>query len=212
MLGERTTEEIKMAVGSAYPSPGEPHAEIRGRNLVSGLPKTIVICAEEVRHAIQGPVSTIVDIIETTLDKCPPELAGDIMDRGITLTGGGALLRGLDKRLREETGCRSTWPEIRWSRSCSARASALRTSMPSGRCWYRTGAGSGSARGPAHQGTSHRLAPSARSPRSGPICAARDAQSERCVLCRAVIGVTGERAYFNCREFPGGTSSDGGRR
>jgi rod shape-determining protein MreB len=104
MLGERTAEEIKMAVGSAYPSPGEPHAEIRGRDLVSGLPKTIVICAEEVRHAIQGPVSTIVDIIETTLDKCPPELAGDIMDRGITLTGGGALLRGLDKRLREETG------------------------------------------------------------------------------------------------------------
>ena len=104
MLGERTAEEIKMAVGSAYPSPGEPHAEIRGRNLVSGLPKTIVICAEEVRHAIQGPVSTIVDIIETTLDKCPPGVTGDIMDRGITLTGGGALLRGLDKRLREETG------------------------------------------------------------------------------------------------------------
>jgi rod shape-determining protein MreB and related proteins len=104
MLGERTAEEIKMAVGSAYPSPDEPHAEIRGRDLVSGLPKTIVICAEEVRHAIQGPVSTVVDIVKTTLDKCPPELAGDIMDRGIALTGGGALLRGLDERLREETG------------------------------------------------------------------------------------------------------------
>jgi rod shape-determining protein MreB len=104
MLGERTAEQIKMAVGSAYPSPDEPHAEIRGRDLVSGLPKTIVICAEEIRHAIHGSVSTIVDIIKTTLDKCPPELAGDIMDRGITLTGGGALLRGLDKRLGEETG------------------------------------------------------------------------------------------------------------
>jgi rod shape-determining protein MreB len=104
MLGERTAEEIKIAVGSACPSPDEPHAEIRGRDLVSGLPKTIVIGAEEIRHAIQGPVSTIVDIIKTTLDKSPPELAGDIMDRGITLTGGGALLRGLDKRLREETG------------------------------------------------------------------------------------------------------------
>jgi len=104
MLGERTAEEIKMAVGSAYPSPDEPHAEIRGRDLVSGLPKTIVICAEEVRHAIQGPVSTVVDIVKTTLDKSPPELAGDIMDRGIALTGGGALLRGLDERLREETG------------------------------------------------------------------------------------------------------------
>jgi rod shape-determining protein MreB and related proteins len=103
-LGERTAEEIKMTVGSARPSPGEPRAEIRGRDLVRGLPKTIVIGAEEVRHAIQGPVSTVVDIIKTTLDKCPPELAGDIMDRGITLTGGGALLRGLDERLREETG------------------------------------------------------------------------------------------------------------
>src|SRR6202043_3623439 len=81
MLGERTAEEIKMAVGSACPSPDEPHAEIRGRDLVSGLPKTIVICAEEVRHAIQGPVSTVGEIVKTTLDKCPPELAGDVMDR-----------------------------------------------------------------------------------------------------------------------------------
>jgi rod shape-determining protein MreB len=104
LLGERTAEEIKMAVGSAYPSPDEPHTEIRGRDLVSGLPKTIVISAEEVRHAIQGPVSTVADIVKTTLDKCPPELAGDVMDRGIALTGGGALLRGLDERLREETG------------------------------------------------------------------------------------------------------------
>ncbi len=104
MLGERTAEEIKMAIGSACPSPDEPHAEIRGRDLVSGLPKTIVISAEEVRHAIQGPVSIIADIVKTTLDKCPPELAGDVMDRGIALTGGGALLRGLDERLREETG------------------------------------------------------------------------------------------------------------
>ena len=104
MLGERTAEEIKMAIGSACPSPDEPHTEIRGRNPVSGLPKTIVIGAGEVRHAIQGPVSAVVDIVKTTLDKCPPELAGDVMDRGIALTGGGALLRGLDERLREETG------------------------------------------------------------------------------------------------------------
>ncbi len=104
MLGERTAEQIKMAIGSAYPSPDEPHTEIRGRDLVSGLPKTIVIGAEEVRHAIQGPVSTVVDIVKTTLDTCPPELAGDVMDSGIALTGGGALLGGLDERLREETG------------------------------------------------------------------------------------------------------------
>jgi rod shape-determining protein MreB len=104
MLGERTAEEIKMAIGSAFPMPDEPHAEIRGRDLVSGLPKTIVVSAEEIRKAIEEPVNAIVDAVKTTLDKCPPELSGDIMDRGIVLTGGGALLRGLDERLRHETG------------------------------------------------------------------------------------------------------------
>ena len=104
MLGERTAEEIKMAIGSAYPLPDEPHTEIRGRDLVTGLPKTIVIGAGEIRHAIGEPVSTVVDIVKTTLDTCPAELAGDVMDCGIALTGGGALLRGLDERLREETG------------------------------------------------------------------------------------------------------------
>jgi rod shape-determining protein MreB and related proteins len=104
MLGERTSEEIKMAIGSAYPFDDEPHAEIRGRDLVSGLPKTVVISAEEIRRAIEEPVNTVVDAVKTTLDKCPPELSGDIMDRGIVLTGGGALLRGLDERLRRETG------------------------------------------------------------------------------------------------------------
>ena len=104
LLGERTSEEMKMAIGSAFPVPDEPHAEIRGRDLVSGLPKTIVISAEEIRRAIEEPLALIVDAVKTTLDKCPPELAGDVMDRGIALTGGGALLRGLDERLREETG------------------------------------------------------------------------------------------------------------
>ena len=104
MLGERTAEEIKMAIGSAYPFDDEPHAEIRGRDLVSGLPKTIVISAEEIRRAIEEPVNSVVDAVKTTLDKCPPELSGDIMDRGIALTGGGALLKNIDERLREETG------------------------------------------------------------------------------------------------------------
>ncbi len=104
MLGERTAEEIKMALGSAFPSEDEPHAEIRGRDLVSGLPKTVVISAAEVRKAISEPVSLIVDAVKNTLDKCPPELAGDVMDRGIALTGGGAMLRGLESRIREETG------------------------------------------------------------------------------------------------------------
>ena len=104
MLGERTAEEIKMALGSAFPAEDEPHAEIRGRDLVSGLPKTVVISAAEVRKAIEEPVNLIVNAVKNTLDKCPPELAGDVMDRGIALTGGGALLRGLESRIREDTG------------------------------------------------------------------------------------------------------------
>jgi rod shape-determining protein MreB len=104
MLGERTAEEIKMAIGSAFPSPDEPHAEIRGRDLVSGLPKTIVVSAEEIRKAIEEPVNAIIDAVKATLDKCPPELSGDVMDRGIVITGGGALLKGMDERLRHETG------------------------------------------------------------------------------------------------------------
>ncbi len=104
MLGERTAEEIKIAIGSAFPTAEDSHAEIRGRDLVTGLPKTIVISAEEVRKAIEEPVNAVVDAVKTTLDKCPPELSGDVMDRGIVLTGGGALLRGLDERLKHETG------------------------------------------------------------------------------------------------------------
>jgi rod shape-determining protein MreB and related proteins len=104
MLGERTAEEIKMAIGSAFPLPDEPHAEIRGRDLVSGLPKTIVVSAEEIRKAIEEPVNSTIDAVKNTLDKAPPELAADIMDKGIVLTGGGALLKGLDERLKHETG------------------------------------------------------------------------------------------------------------
>ncbi len=104
MLGERTAEEIKMAIGSAFPMAEEPHAEIRGRDQVSGLPKTIIISAEEVRKAIEEPVNAIIDAVKNTLDKTPPELSADIMDKGIVLAGGGALLKGLDERLKHETG------------------------------------------------------------------------------------------------------------
>src|SRR6266705_3308986 len=104
LLGERTSEAIKLAIASVFPTPDELVAEIKGRDLVSGLPKTITISAEEIRRAIEEPVNAIIDAIKTTLDRTPPELAADIMDRGIVLTGGGALLRGLDKRLRHETG------------------------------------------------------------------------------------------------------------
>jgi len=103
-LGERTAEAIKLAVGSAWPTPDDMIAEIKGRDLVSGLPKTIHITAEEVRKAIEEPVNAIVDAVKNTLDRCPPELAADIMDRGMVLTGGGALLKGLDERLKHETG------------------------------------------------------------------------------------------------------------
>ena len=103
-LGERTAEEVKIALGSAWPLEEELHAEIRGRDLVTGLPKTIVTTTEEIREAIEEPVAAIVDAVKVTLDKTPPELAADIMEQGIVLAGGGALLNGLDARLEHETG------------------------------------------------------------------------------------------------------------
>lgn len=104
MLGERTAEEVKQQLGSAFPLPQDPEAEIRGRDLVSGLPRTVTVSSGEIRQALEEPLHSIIDAVRTTLDQTPPELAGDIMDRGIVLTGGGALLRGLDERLRHETG------------------------------------------------------------------------------------------------------------
>jgi rod shape-determining protein MreB len=103
-LGERTGEEIKIALGSAWPLQEELTAEIRGRDLVTGLPKTVAITTEEIREALEEPVAAIVDAVKATLDKTPPELAADIMEQGIMLTGGGALLTGLDARLEHETG------------------------------------------------------------------------------------------------------------
>jgi len=103
-IGDRTAEEIKIQMGSAWPMEEELTADIRGRDLVSGLPRTIQLTTEHVREALAEPVSAIVDAVKTTLDKTPPELAADIMEDGITLTGGGALLGGLDQRLAHETG------------------------------------------------------------------------------------------------------------
>ena len=103
-LGERTAEEIKIALGSAYALEEEHYAEVRGRDLITGLPKTIVTSTEEIREAISEPVSSIVDAVKVTLDKTPPELSADIMEQGIMLTGGGALLLGLPERLTSETG------------------------------------------------------------------------------------------------------------
>jgi rod shape-determining protein MreB len=103
-IGQRTAEEVKIALGSAWPLLEELHAEIRGRDLMTGLPKTIVTTTDEVREAMEEPVSAIVDAVKVTLDKTPPELAADVMDKGIYLAGGGALLNGLDARLHHETG------------------------------------------------------------------------------------------------------------
>ena len=103
-LGERTAEEVKMYLGSAAALDEEMQAEVRGRDLVSGLPKTIVTTTQEIREAIEEPVSAIVDAVKFTLDKTPPELAADIMEQGIVLAGGGALLAGLNTRIANETG------------------------------------------------------------------------------------------------------------
>jgi rod shape-determining protein MreB and related proteins len=103
LIGQQTAEEIKLEVGSAFQLKEEVQAEVRGRDMLTGLPKTVVLSSDEVRHALEEPVAQIIDAIRTTLDKTPPELAADIMDRGIVLAGGGALLTGLDERLRHET-------------------------------------------------------------------------------------------------------------
>lgn len=104
MIGDRTAEDVKKNVGSAFPVAGLEKAEIRGRDMISGLPRTIVVTPEEIRRAVEEPVAQIVEAVKATLDQTPPELSSDIMDRGIILTGGGALLRGLDARLSNETG------------------------------------------------------------------------------------------------------------
>ena len=98
LLGERSAEDIKVQAGSAFPLREETSTRVRGRDLVTGLPKTVTISSQEVRRAIEAPVLQIVELVRATLDVCPPELAGDILDNGIVLTGGGALLRGLDER------------------------------------------------------------------------------------------------------------------
>ena len=103
-IGDRTAEEIKIHMGSAWPLDEELTADIRGRDLISGLPRTVPMTTEQVREALAEPVSAIVDAVKTTLDRTPPELAADIMEQGIMITGGGALLAGLDRRLSHETG------------------------------------------------------------------------------------------------------------
>ncbi|GBC94900.1 Rod shape-determining protein MreB [bacterium HR16] len=107
MIGERTAEEIKIKVGSAYPLEKELEMEVRGRDLIAGLPKTITVTSEEIRDALQEPINAIVERVRSVLEETPPELAADIIERGITLTGGGALLRGIDRLLESVTNIRT---------------------------------------------------------------------------------------------------------
>ncbi len=104
MIGERTAEEIKIRIGSAYALEEEMSMEVKGRDLIAGLPKTLTITSQEIREALQEPVTTIVEAVRTALERCPPELAADLVDRGIVLAGGGSLLRGIDKLIAEQTG------------------------------------------------------------------------------------------------------------
>lgn len=104
MIGERTSEQLKMEIGTALPLEVSESIEVRGRDLVSGLPKTLPITSDEITEALMDTINSIVEAVKVTLEKCPPELSADIMDRGIVLTGGGALLRNLDKLLARETG------------------------------------------------------------------------------------------------------------
>ena len=104
LIGERTAEQIKIDIGCAYPLDKVLTREVKGRDLMGGLPKTVTINSEEIREALQEPVSRIVEVVRVTLEKCPPELASDLIDHGIVLAGGGSLLRGIDRLLSEETG------------------------------------------------------------------------------------------------------------
>jgi rod shape-determining protein MreB len=104
LIGDRTAEELKISVGTAFPVAGARKAEIRGRDMATGLPRNVTMSSDELRKAMELPISRIVTAVRTTLDRCPPELAGDLVSRGIVLTGGGALLRGLDARLQHEIG------------------------------------------------------------------------------------------------------------
>lgn len=104
MIGERTSEELKINIGTVYPRVQEVTMDIRGRNLISGLPKTITVSSTEIMEALEEPVSSIVEAVHSVLERTPPELASDISDRGIVMTGGGSLIYGFDKLIQEKTG------------------------------------------------------------------------------------------------------------
>jgi len=111
LIGERTAEQVKIEIGSAFPLDEEMTMEIKGRDLVEGVPKTLIVSDEEIREALSETVATIVEAVRVALERTPPELSADIMDKGIIIAGGGSMLKNLDKRLREETGLPVTLAE-----------------------------------------------------------------------------------------------------
>ena len=131
LIGQQTAEEIKLEIGSAWDMREELQAEVRGRDMLTGLPKTVILTSEEIRRALDEPVTQIIEAIKSTLDKTPPELAADIMDRGIVLAGGGALLTASTSGCATRRRCPSTSPRARSPASRSARAGASRSSRRS---------------------------------------------------------------------------------
>ena len=130
LIGERTAENIKIQLGSAVPYEDEGEIEIKGRNLLDGLPKNVVINAQEVREALSDPISSIVEAVKNTLENTPPELSADIIDRGIMLTGGGALLRGLSSLISKETSMPVYVAENPLDCVASGTGKCLELSMP----------------------------------------------------------------------------------
>ena len=132
-IGQRTAEAIKIELGSAFPLDEELSYEVRGRNLIEGIPKTVTITDEEIREALADSISTIINAVRVALERTPPEFSADIVERGIVLTGGGALLKNLDKRLSIETGLPVSVAEICLRLSCWAPAICFRFRSPQAR-------------------------------------------------------------------------------
>ncbi len=147
LIGERTAEQIKIELGSAYPLDKPLTMEIKGRNLIEGVPKTITIEDSEIREALGESISTIMNAIRVALERTPPELSADISDRGIVLTGGGALIKNLDKRIREETGLPVSIADDPLPASCWARARCSATSA----CCARSRSTNAGSRGEPHE-------------------------------------------------------------
>ncbi len=209
LIGQQTAEEIKLEVGSAWGMREEVQAEVRGRDLVTRPAEDVILSSEEVRHALEEPVNQIIDAIKQTLDKTPPELSADIMDRGIVLAGGGALLHGLDERLRHETHMPMHLAESRRSpASRSAPAGASRSSRSSTAASARAAAGRIQQRPPvaarqpaAASPTLSRSVPRGRSPTRvaaigliGPACRRPRSRPRAAAVAPPAAGRRGARA------------------